>query len=300
MQGAKSLDIRFVQPQMDAHAARTYFTFAPWWLVPNQTRARAHMHEQRQRPAFANGRHWVLAVGSSPLRITFAAMAERVFGLSHVQPRSHCMPSFDFLHHGACMQVGGSGAFPCMVDVTAPNSTHRLTFVWYDGISDKSTKRTQQLLAHLLTNVELPDVLWLESGAWQWSLPVQERVDVAQRLLNLVNAAMQNSPLKRSQQPQRTLCTWMSVPWSRLESDRWGVDMLKRARRLPPPVQSNFSVEEYSRRMRAMAASHGCAFLDASLPCLSRASFDGTERAGGGLLRPCLSVKAQPGAIAAS
>ena len=138
MQGAKSLDIRFVQPQMDAHAARTYFTFAPWWLVPNQTRARAHMHEQRQRPAFANGRHWVLAVGSSPLRITFAAMAERVFGLSHVQPRSHCMPSFDFLHHGACMQVGGSGAFPCMVDVTAPNSTHRLTFVWYDGISDKS------------------------------------------------------------------------------------------------------------------------------------------------------------------
>eukprot|EP00964_Phaeocystis_antarctica_P015757 scaffold8721_cov80-Phaeocystis_antarctica.AAC.7 len=84
MQGAKSLDIRFVQAQMDAHAARTYFPFAPWWLVPNQTRARAHMHEQRQRPAFANGRHWVLAVGSSPLRITFAAMAERVFGLSHV------------------------------------------------------------------------------------------------------------------------------------------------------------------------------------------------------------------------
>ena len=70
------------------------------------------------------------------------------------------------------MQVGGSGAFPCMVDVTAPNSTHRLTFVWYDGISDKSIKRTQQLLAHVLTNVELPDVLWLESGAWQWSLPV--------------------------------------------------------------------------------------------------------------------------------
>ena len=51
---------------------------------------------------------------------------------------------------------------------------------------------------------------------------------MAQRLLNLVNAAMQNSPLKRSQQPQRTLCTWMSVPWSRLESDRWGVDMPKK------------------------------------------------------------------------
>lgn len=200
------------------------------------------------------------------------------------------------------MQVGGSGAFPCMVDVTAPNSTHRLTFVWYDGISDKSIKRTQQLLAHVLTNVELPDVLWLESGAWQWSLPVQERVDVAQRLLNLVNAAMQNSPLKRSQQPQRTLCTWMSVPWSRLESDRWGVDMPKKTRRLPPPVQSNFSVEEYSRRMRAMAASHGCAFLDASLPCLSRASFEGTERAGAwwGVAPSCLSVKAQPGAVAAS
>ena len=39
-------------------------------------------------------------------------------------------------------------------------------------ISDKSIKLTQQLLAHVLTNVELPDVLWLESGAWQWSLPV--------------------------------------------------------------------------------------------------------------------------------
>ena len=83
MQRAKSLDIRFVQAQMDAHAA-------PWWLVPNQTRARAHMREQRQRPAFASGRHWVLAVGASPLRITFAAMAERVFGLSFSREVTAC------------------------------------------------------------------------------------------------------------------------------------------------------------------------------------------------------------------
>ena len=125
--------------------------------------------EQERQPL------WWLAVGASPLRILFAALVERIAPADALSDL--CLPSHTFLHHGVCKQVGPQEVWPCVVEVRS--ASHRLTFVWHDGSAQVERSRTALELVLRDAGAE-PDVLLLESAAWHWKLPLEQRVALGQ------------------------------------------------------------------------------------------------------------------------
>ena len=114
---------RAAQERMDAHSSQLYAPFEPWWLRPNLSVA---VLEKRKRAVLHPQPLWWVAMGSSPLRIIFAALVDRELGFTRMH--AYCMPSYQFLSHGACRQAGGGSptAFPCVLDISGGrhNTSH--------------------------------------------------------------------------------------------------------------------------------------------------------------------------------
>ena len=237
------------------------------------------------------GGRWLLAVGSSPLRIFFSALASRLLeGATRVPPS--CMPSFGFLHHGACQQVDTKER-PCVVDIQVAALGARLTFIWDTG---EAMEASRTALVEVLRDASRrPDLVLMESGAWQWSQSTVQRSQSASHFLRQVLSVVRHRPGRHSRgnsssdgtrsavdaSDEATVvpCVWLGIPWSPWEDERFGVHdylphkwqirLMEKNRTFPPPLGVNLSLHEFEWRMRTKAMRGGCAFLESNR-CLSR------------------------------
>ena len=85
---------RAAQERMDAHSSQLYAPFEPWWLRPNLSVA---VLEKRKRAVLHPQPLWWVAMGSSPLRIIFAALVDRELGFTRMH--AYCMPNYQFCMH---------------------------------------------------------------------------------------------------------------------------------------------------------------------------------------------------------
>lgn len=207
---------------------------------------------------------WVLAVGSSPLRILYSALVERLMG-PEVQAPPACMPTWRFLHAGPCMTHGAS-RFPhqCIVDVIDQRAQWRLTFVWSFGLLNNATAHALDLLLRTAAG-RTPDILIVEAGAWSWGRNVQRRsaqsAEFLDSLLARLPAITVGSSLAR-QQLHRSLCIWVGTPWGRYEDG-----VIDAGGSVAGRPRSTLAVPAYNEAMRPRVVERRCLMLDAYRVC---------------------------------
>ena len=217
--------------------------------------------------ATALGPRWLLAVGSSPLRIVFSALAELLLTKSERVKVHGCFPSWRFLHQGACMAQRLPA--PCVLDMSVAGGG-RLSFVWSFGFTTVKAGRSQLAGRHhnlidtavrrLLEDAapRTPDLLVLNDVApyywdnshmvWHHEAPPPGGHD----LLRLNTRQLDSlDPLL----PSASRRVLLGMPWGTTE------------RELPRLL-------EHNSKMRRLAARRGMGYIDASAPCVDLARRD--------------------------
>lgn len=234
-----------------------------------------------------DGGKWLLAVGTSPLRLFTVGLAARLVGEEAMASASKsfnstCMPSFRWLHHGSCSSHSSRCDHrecdipPCILDLILP-AGGRLTFIWAVATTRAPLPKLSEMALRTTLRDALPrtpDVLLIEQGAWQWGMPVNARAELAAAFLDVVRASIKPSPSDGKQ----AQCVWAGLPWGKQEdSHKWFQS--------PPTLDDNVSIAAFAARMRPLVAARGCAYLDLSRPCVARASMSFAHQRGNGLSR---------------
>ena len=237
------------------------------------------------REACLQQNRWVLAIGTSVMRILFMRLVEEHVVINQAHP---CLPGWRFQSHGACNSLK-RGA-PCVIDVRSNSSagSMRFTFVWsfgwaqregdvgyrmynHDAIQDKNRKQfldseaaagrvlvgrfgaqSAAILKQLIYEApRVPDLLLAGPDAWNLRDPPGLRLsNVASFLDFLLGSQLTASG---------TTCVWLGA---RQSSAHY--------RRIGPWQQTLAEFEQEEARLRSVVAARGFAYLDPALlpPCV--------------------------------
>ena len=224
------------------------------------------------REACLQQNRWVLAIGTSVMRILFMRLVEEYVVINQAHP---CLPGWRFQSHGACNSLK-RGA-PCVIDVRSNSSagSMRFTFVWsfgwaqregdvgyrmynHDAIQDKNRKQfldseaaagrvlvgrfgaqSAAILKQLIYEApRVPDLLLAGPDAWNLRDPPGLRLsNVASFLDFLLGSQLTASG---------TTCVWLGA---RQSSAHY--------RRIGPWQQTLAEFEQEEARLRSVVAARG-------------------------------------------